>query len=288
MERPTLYTAFPPPDDKDHPGISYIKILQLGEQLLCSAKQATQSSFVTHEEMERLCQVGDLLQKEVQNVRNELIRRKNLELLLPSPNTQKHLPCSNLLSTVTPSPVASTSPVTQPSVSPEASPPLTAAISEHQEYWGNKKMESRHRTAPMYVNLTEQMILAQSSKRKRPTEGTLFCHNCKTKDTPEWRRGPSGAKTLCNACGIRWRLSQGEVKQHRKGCVNFFEMPDQSTQLINAQGAQLLLSHSITSHPPQHQQILLDLHRHSATNVINDSNNSNGNAVATAVATGVA
>ena len=47
---------------------------------MCTAKQATQSSFVSHDDMERLCQVADLLQKEVQNVRNELIRRKNLEV----------------------------------------------------------------------------------------------------------------------------------------------------------------------------------------------------------------
>lgn len=29
------------------------------------------------------------------------------------------------------------------------------------------------------------------------------CHSCRTSDTPEWRRGPDGARTLCNACGLR-------------------------------------------------------------------------------------
>ncbi|CEP11653.1 hypothetical protein [Parasitella parasitica] len=29
------------------------------------------------------------------------------------------------------------------------------------------------------------------------------CHSCNTTDTPEWRRGPDGARTLCNACGLR-------------------------------------------------------------------------------------
>lgn len=28
------------------------------------------------------------------------------------------------------------------------------------------------------------------------------CSQCGTKDTPEWRRGPDGARTLCNACGL--------------------------------------------------------------------------------------
>ncbi|KAF8084501.1 hypothetical protein N665_0715s0007 [Sinapis alba] len=29
------------------------------------------------------------------------------------------------------------------------------------------------------------------------------CSDCKTTKTPMWRGGPSGPKSLCNACGIR-------------------------------------------------------------------------------------
>ncbi|RUS26171.1 hypothetical protein BC938DRAFT_471141 [Jimgerdemannia flammicorona] len=29
------------------------------------------------------------------------------------------------------------------------------------------------------------------------------CHSCNISETPEWRRGPDGARTLCNACGLR-------------------------------------------------------------------------------------
>lgn len=28
------------------------------------------------------------------------------------------------------------------------------------------------------------------------------CHRCETTETPEWRRGPNGLRTLCNACGL--------------------------------------------------------------------------------------
>ncbi|KAK4750927.1 hypothetical protein SAY87_004409 [Trapa incisa] len=31
------------------------------------------------------------------------------------------------------------------------------------------------------------------------------CADCKTTKTPLWRGGPSGPKSLCNACGIRYR-----------------------------------------------------------------------------------
>jgi hypothetical protein len=30
------------------------------------------------------------------------------------------------------------------------------------------------------------------------------CANCHTNNTPEWRRGPSGQRDLCNSCGLRW------------------------------------------------------------------------------------
>ncbi|XP_071725558.1 GATA transcription factor 15-like [Rutidosis leptorrhynchoides] len=31
------------------------------------------------------------------------------------------------------------------------------------------------------------------------------CVDCKTSKTPLWRSGPAGPKSLCNACGIRFR-----------------------------------------------------------------------------------
>ncbi|XP_028758057.1 GATA transcription factor 18-like [Neltuma alba] len=30
-------------------------------------------------------------------------------------------------------------------------------------------------------------------------------YNCRTRNTPMWRRGPLGPKTLCNACGIQYK-----------------------------------------------------------------------------------
>ncbi|KAK4256819.1 hypothetical protein QN277_006495 [Acacia crassicarpa] len=30
------------------------------------------------------------------------------------------------------------------------------------------------------------------------------CSHCKTEETPQWRYGPDGPKTLCNACGVRF------------------------------------------------------------------------------------
>lgn len=41
-----------------------------------------------------------------------------------------------------------------------------------------------------------------TSKSSNPIKKCLYC-GCKT--TPMWRRGPQGAGTLCNACGVKWK-----------------------------------------------------------------------------------
>ncbi|ORX57367.1 GATA-domain-containing protein [Hesseltinella vesiculosa] len=40
-------------------------------------------------------------------------------------------------------------------------------------------------------------------RSKKSTLGQI-CHSCHTSETPEWRRGPDGARTLCNACGLHY------------------------------------------------------------------------------------
>mmetsp|Transcript_17930 Transcript_17930/g.71802 ORF Transcript_17930/g.71802 Transcript_17930/m.71802 type:complete len:132 (-) Transcript_17930:207-602(-) len=36
------------------------------------------------------------------------------------------------------------------------------------------------------------------------------CVHCGTGKTPMWRCGPEGSKSLCNACGIRWKKGTGD------------------------------------------------------------------------------
>ncbi|WOG83429.1 hypothetical protein DCAR_0102604 [Daucus carota subsp. sativus] len=50
-----------------------------------------------------------------------------------------------------------------------------------------------------------------------PTTGTLIlpaktCWDCETTRTPLWRTGPSGPKSLCNACGIRFGKLRKELE----------------------------------------------------------------------------
>ncbi|KAG8978265.1 blue light receptor, partial [Tulasnella sp. 427] len=41
-------------------------------------------------------------------------------------------------------------------------------------------------------------------KRKAAGLEQRVCHTCGRTDSPEWRKGPLGPKTLCNACGLRF------------------------------------------------------------------------------------
>lgn len=45
-----------------------------------------------------------------------------------------------------------------------------------------------------------------SDKRQKKVKSAdeYVCTDCGTLDSPEWRKGPNGPKTLCNACGLRW------------------------------------------------------------------------------------
>ncbi|KAK8542392.1 hypothetical protein V6N13_137033 [Hibiscus sabdariffa] len=44
-----------------------------------------------------------------------------------------------------------------------------------------------------------------------------FCSDCKTTKTPLWRGGPAGPKSLCNACGIRYRKKRRAMLGMNKG-----------------------------------------------------------------------
>lgn len=71
--------------------------------------------------------------------------------------------------------------------------------------------------------LKEELAMLQAAKRKRKKKEEMAaagimpapsptiqnpaaksCANCGRTDSPEWRVGPSGQRSLCNACGLRW------------------------------------------------------------------------------------
>ncbi|XP_040383943.1 GATA transcription factor 7-like, partial [Oryza brachyantha] len=64
--------------------------------------------------------------------------------------------------------------------------------------------------APAVVVVVERKKVARRGPRPQgpnaAAEGEgLQCRHCGTTKTPQWREGPEGRRTLCNACGVRYR-----------------------------------------------------------------------------------
>lgn len=66
-----------------------------------------------------------------------------------------------------------------------------------------------------YKHLSPKHYMIKTRKRSLPPKGKkqkspqsdqkitgLWCRVCGTEVTTEWRKGPFGSKTFCNACGI--------------------------------------------------------------------------------------
>lgn len=55
-------------------------------------------------------------------------------------------------------------------------------------------------------------------KKKVKVAEEYVCTDCGTLESPEWRKGPSGPKTLCNACGLRWaKKEKKKIATHGGG-----------------------------------------------------------------------
>ncbi|KAK5987528.1 GATA zinc finger domain-containing protein 10 [Cladobotryum mycophilum] len=56
----------------------------------------------------------------------------------------------------------------------------------------------------MYSDSVKPHYITEVKKRRGRAAPPGRCHSCNRIDTPEWRRGPDGARTLCNACGLHY------------------------------------------------------------------------------------
>lgn len=66
-----------------------------------------------------------------------------------------------------------------------------------------RQLEKRNR---LLAEEVQSLIAAKKKRKRRKGAGNAQkdCANCHTRVTPEWRRGPSGQRDLCNSCGLRW------------------------------------------------------------------------------------
>lgn len=107
---------------------------------------------------------------------------------LVNASSANHLPPDNQI----------TSPTEQITIFPELIPTRGSS-------WQFELRELEKRNRGLSDEL--QRLLTRRKKRKRKQTSMPVgksCVICHTKNTPEWRRGPSGNRDLCNSCGLRW------------------------------------------------------------------------------------
>lgn len=84
--------------------------------------------------------------------------------------------------------------------------------------------ETLYGSSASNTNLEEANEGGKKKKSKKAQSAEQYvCITCGRTDSPEWRKGPLGPKTLCNACGLRW------AKQMRKVDDPLLERAPQST-----------------------------------------------------------
>ncbi|KAH6832362.1 GATA transcription factor 9 [Perilla frutescens var. hirtella] len=80
---------------------------------------------------------------------------------------------------------------------------------EHEDVWKGKKprtkimrKENRNLMFPELHDSNRSSFMLKSKKIKKR------CSHCQAEDTPQWRTGPTGRNSLCNACGLRYKVGR--------------------------------------------------------------------------------
>ncbi|KAL6453506.1 BRG1 Biofilm regulator 1 [Candida maltosa Xu316] len=91
-------------------------------------------------------------------------------------------------------------------------PPPPQPVQQQQQYIPTQQYYSQpiYYQGPPPPPGTIMTMVPQPQHQQRPVsvtpeivnKPTNKCHRCGTTETPEWRRGPKGVRTLCNACGL--------------------------------------------------------------------------------------
>ncbi|KAL4579455.1 hypothetical protein LXL04_015603 [Taraxacum kok-saghyz] len=76
------------------------------------------------------------------------------------------------------------------------------------------------------------------------------CLHCATDKTPQWRTGPLGPKTLCNACGVRYKSGR-LVPEYRPAASPTFSMAKHSNS--HRKVMEIRRQNNMHQHPYQHQ-----------------------------------
>ncbi|EJU04861.1 hypothetical protein DACRYDRAFT_93284 [Dacryopinax primogenitus] len=128
------------------------------------------------------------------------------------------VPPSPALSTSLPTPLSSMppQPYPQPTLSQqraESSP--TSVQPSHPQHPTSSASPQSAQDGPGTADQA-QPTPPQPKRPTRPPTGVQACVQCGNTTSPEWRKGPSGNKDLCNACGLRYSRTRAKEEGGEK------------------------------------------------------------------------
>lgn len=119
----------------------------------------------------------------------------------------------------------------EPASSTTPSPPLDSSVPEspRRGLRGLRKYSRKNSRSgsllPRKKSVLPKLTLSSPlpGKRGRKKMPQVKCHQCGLEETPEWRRGPTGSRSLCNACGIYYMKLLRKFTPHQAASVFVFK-----------------------------------------------------------------
>ncbi|CAH8383721.1 unnamed protein product [Eruca vesicaria subsp. sativa] len=105
----------------------------------------------------------------------------------------------------------------------------------------------------------EQSVGGGGGRHQSSAEGGMRrCTHCASEKTPQWRTGPLGPKTLCNACGVRFKSGR-LVPEYRPASSPTFVLTQHSNSHrkvmeLRRQKEVMIQPHQVQLHHYHHQQ----------------------------------
>ncbi|KAK4790654.1 hypothetical protein SAY86_017958 [Trapa natans] len=163
-----------------------------------------------------------------------------------------------------------TIPESSSSAAPGCPQPAEVASNHHSIFFSETPLPSKSRSkrsraapcdwTPHLLHLSPAVAATKPSKttavkKQWEVPGIVEarkCHHCASEKTPQWRTGPMGPKTLCNACGVRYKSGR-LVPEYRPAASPTFV----STKHSNSHRKVLELRRQKEIHRvPQHHQFV--------------------------------
>ncbi|XP_076944222.1 GATA transcription factor 19-like [Bidens hawaiensis] len=102
----------------------------------------------------------------------------------------------------------------------------TPSTRSTHEYEKSSKTHHEKRRGSSWWNILQPSSHSAAPSPRKANHGgdSLFsrrCANCDTTSTPLWRNGPRGPKSLCNACGIRYKKEERRANKAAAATVTY-------------------------------------------------------------------